>query len=110
MGTLTRAAGFVAYDHTKNVIVVSLRGSANAENWISDFSFDSVQYSKCKGCKVHIGFIEDYKSIEKSLNEAVDKLVKQYPMASIVTAGHSMGAALSVIVAIQLKIRLNKVV
>lgn len=44
--------------------------------------------------------MEDYKSIEKSLNEAVDKLVKQYPMASIVTAGHSMGAALSVIVAI----------
>ena len=42
IGTLTRAAGFVAYDHTKNVIVVSLRGSANAENWISDFSFDSV--------------------------------------------------------------------
>ena len=30
MGTLTRAAGFVAYDQTKNLIVVSLRGSANA--------------------------------------------------------------------------------
>ena len=40
--TLTGAAGYVAYDHTKNIIVVSLRGSANAENWISDFSYDSV--------------------------------------------------------------------
>ncbi len=30
MGTLTRAAGFVAYDETKKLIVVSLRGSANA--------------------------------------------------------------------------------
>ena len=40
--TLTGAASYVAYDHTKNIIVVSLRGSANAENWISDFSYDSV--------------------------------------------------------------------
>jgi len=30
MGTLTRASGFVAYDLTKNLIVVSFRGSANA--------------------------------------------------------------------------------
>lgn len=30
MGTLTQAAGFVAYDHTKNLIIISLRGSANA--------------------------------------------------------------------------------
>ncbi len=29
MGTLTRAAGFVAFDQTKNLIVVSLRGSSN---------------------------------------------------------------------------------
>jgi hypothetical protein len=30
MGTVTRAAGFVVYDQTKNLIIVSLRGSANA--------------------------------------------------------------------------------
>ena len=48
MGTLTRAAGYVAYDVTKNLIVVSLRGSANAENWVSDFTFDAVPYSRCK--------------------------------------------------------------
>ena len=48
MGTLTRAAGYVAYDVTKNLIVISLRGSANAENWVSDFTFDAVPYSRCK--------------------------------------------------------------
>ena len=63
MGTVTRAAGFVAYDVTKNIIVVSLRGSANPENWISDFSFDTVDYAKCKDCKVHVGFMEDWKSV-----------------------------------------------
>jgi hypothetical protein len=30
MGTLTRASGFIAYDLTKDLIVISLRGSANA--------------------------------------------------------------------------------
>jgi hypothetical protein len=29
MGTLTRASGFIAYDQTKDLIVISLRGSAN---------------------------------------------------------------------------------
>ena len=81
MGTVTRAAGFVAYDETKNLIVVSLRGSANIENWIEDFTFDSVPFSKCKGCRVHNGFMADYDSIQSKIHEAVDNLVKAYPTA-----------------------------
>jgi len=64
MGTVTRASGYTAYDQTKNLIVISLRGSSNIENWISDFSFDAVDFDKCKDCKVHVGFMEDYKSVQ----------------------------------------------
>ena len=81
MGTLTRAAGFVVYDQTKNLIVVSLRGSANIENWIEDFTFDTVPFSKCKDCRVHNGFMDDYDTIEHKIHEAVDNLVKAYPSA-----------------------------
>ena len=63
MGILTRAAGFVVYDHTKNLIVVSLRGSANTLNWIEDFTFNTISYSKCNDCRVHDGFMADYNSI-----------------------------------------------
>ena len=44
--------------------------------------------------------MEDYKSIEKHLNAAINILVQAYPNAGIVVTGHSMGAALSVIVGI----------
>ena len=81
MGTVTRASGFVVYDQTKNLIVVSLRGSANIENWIEDFTFDSVPFSKCKDCRVHNGFMEDYDSTQSKIHEAVDNLLKAYPTA-----------------------------
>lgn len=81
MGTVTRAAGFVAYDQTKNLIVVSLRGSANIQNWVEDFTFDSIPFSKCKNCRVHNGFMLDYDSIQSKIHGAVDNLVKAYPNA-----------------------------
>jgi len=42
--------------------------------------------------------MEDFHSIQNKIHEAVDNLVKAYPKAEILATGHSMGAALSVIV------------
>ena len=54
--------------------------------------------------------MEDYRSIQKHLNTAINILIQAYPQAGIVVTGHSMGAALSVIVGIQLKLKFNKFV
>lgn len=48
--------------------------------------------------------------MEARLNEAVDTLVNAYPNAGILATGHSIGAALSVIVGIELKLRHNRIV
>mgnify|MGYP000232887710 CR=1 FL=1 len=100
---ITLASAYIGYEKKKNLIIVSYRGSANAQNWIEDFNFEMVSYPNCKGCYMHAGFLEDYKAIEGKTEEAIEKLLKEHPGASIVTTGHSLGAALSVIAGLRLK-------
>jgi putative lipase involved disintegration of autophagic bodies len=51
--------------------------------------------------------MDDYKSVESKMNEALDNIRKIYPNASVLVTGHSMGAALSIIVGVEIKLRLN---
>jgi predicted lipase len=104
---LTLAAGYIGYEKVTNQIIVSFRGSANIENWIEDFTFEKTSYS-CKGCEIHLGFLEDYKIVEEQINGAVQKLIQKHPSASILTTGHSLGGALAEIGGMRLKAKFNK--
>lgn len=87
-------------------IVSSWRGSADLRNWLEDFTFDTLEYH-CKGCRIHAGFIEIYRSAEKRINEVYSNLLKKYPDAGLLATGHSMGAALSLINALELQLAFN---
>ena len=106
---ISLAAAYVGYRVDTNQIVVAFRGSVNIENWIEDFTFDLVNYEACEGCKIHLGFFEDYKLIEGKINEKVIGLIAKYPTASILSTGYSLGAALSLVAGLRLKEKFPRV-
>jgi putative lipase involved disintegration of autophagic bodies len=78
----------------------------SAQNWIENFNIEMVSY-ECKGCEIHAGFYSDYRFIEAKINTKVNELLKKYPTASILSTGHSSGAALSEIGGLRLKQKFN---
>ena len=64
---VARAAAYIGYSPSKNLIVISYRGSANIQNWIEDFTFDKIPYKYCDKCEIHQGFFEDYKTVAEGV-------------------------------------------
>ncbi len=52
--------GFTAYSPTLDAIILSIRGSENINNWITNAQFTTKTYSRCSNCKVHKGFMKAY--------------------------------------------------
>lgn len=92
---ITLAAAYIGYEPVSKYVYVSWRGSANAQNWIEDFTIAMEPFSGCKGCYIHVGFHADYHLNEKKLKKALDSLLAAYDVQKIVLTGHSLGAALA---------------
>jgi len=86
----------------KNVLKIAFRGSDSPENWKNDFKFwnKKVKCSKpkCK-VKIHTGFLNSYKAvgIRDEILNVIDDDIKV-----IKICGHSLGAALSILCALDI--------
>jgi hypothetical protein len=89
---------------TYGQIVVGFRGTHNFENWIQDLTFGKVPYpnTKCSGCEVHHGFLEEWQSYSSQILSAVSGLLQSNPSAPIFVTGHSLGAAVSLLAALDI--------
>ncbi len=47
-----------------NACIVAIRGSKTFRNWIQDADFPLVDFADCDGCKVHGGFLSDWRSLQ----------------------------------------------
>ncbi|KAM7198107.1 Alpha/Beta hydrolase fold [Naviculisporaceae sp. PSN 640] len=97
-GPITDQRGFVAVDHTKKLIVVSLRGTVSVRNWITDFITTQTPCNNITPlCLLHTGFYASYLEISSALNSALSSARKSHPTYRVIATGHSLGAATATI-------------
>eukprot|EP01117_Protostelium_nocturnum_P020178 TRINITY_DN8965_c0_g1_i1.p1 TRINITY_DN8965_c0_g1~~TRINITY_DN8965_c0_g1_i1.p1 ORF type:complete len:305 (-),score=60.66 TRINITY_DN8965_c0_g1_i1:14-892(-) len=96
--------GFVGV--TPTYAFFAYRGSANVWNWVDNFlAWPYVPFhDEIPNAWVHDGFFRDYLSIRQQVLDASDILRKNYPNLPIITTGHSLGGALAVFTAADLRI------
>lgn len=96
-------------------IVVAFRGtdSHSLYNWVENMRYwktdYDIPYPGSEGALVHTGFFMSYNAsdLAPNITRAVRALREEYPNAPLYVAGHSMGAAMAHICALDLKFTLG---
>ncbi len=86
-----------------NSVIVSFRGSSNIQNWLLNLGTTRTSYPACTGCSVHSGFLSGYNSISATVKTNVNGLLAKYRNARLMVTGHSLGGALAILAAADLK-------
>jgi hypothetical protein len=95
--------GFIGYLNSTKQIFVSFRGSESISNWITNIEELKTDYPYCSGCEVHKGFYKAQKGVKDAITNNVLALHEQFPDYSIWVTGHSLGAALATLTAVDLQ-------
>ena len=101
-GSKDSITGFIGYMPSSKAIVVSFRGSENIQNWITNLSFIRKDYPNCAGCSVHQGFYQAEQGVLPQITAELSKLNAKYSSYKIIVTGHSLGAALATLTALDL--------
>lgn len=86
---------------SQRAVLVSFRGSQGLKDWINNLKFSKVDLSPviggpCPGCKVHLGFQQDYTNLRVRITNKVRSLVNSNSGVShIIVTGHSLGGAMA---------------
>lgn len=94
--------GYIGFQSNVNSIIISFRGSEDLNNWITNIAATRSSYDKCDGCSAHSGFQSAAKSLWPQVSAEVNRLKGIYPSAKITVTGHSLGAALATLIALDL--------
>ncbi len=81
----------IADDVAKEAKIIAIRGTANLTNMILDARFDLVAHPRIEA-KIHRGFLDGAEAV------FADVLPRLTPGSRVITAGHSLGGAVAVIV------------
>jgi len=93
---------FMGYDHDYDRVVLSFRGTANIENWISNIDILQTVYPHYDNGagSLHSGFYSNWLSLEDhGLSTMIKSMFAGYPDADLLITGHSLGGALAEIAA-----------
>jgi hypothetical protein len=96
--------GFIGYLPSDNSIYVAYRGSESILNWITDLDATQTNYTafpECN-CDVHSGFYSAEQRALPQVLQDVAALKAIHPTAAVKTTGHSLGAALATLTAMDL--------
>jgi hypothetical protein len=91
--------GLVAWSAATQTAIVSIRGTQSVLEWIEDVDAIPVPYVAVPGAGlVHMGFQIVYEHIRPE----IDALVAKNPAKRILVTGHSLGAAVAVLAAVDI--------
>ncbi|KAJ7922911.1 alpha/beta-hydrolase, partial [Mycena leptocephala] len=104
----TDTQGFIARDDTRKEIVVALRGSTSAQDFVTDAEivltpFVSPGVNAPAGSTAHTGFLAAWNAVAPTVISTVRAQVAAHPGYQLVSTGHSLGGALSSLAGISLQ-------
>ncbi|KAK9708654.1 hypothetical protein K7432_009515 [Basidiobolus ranarum] len=106
----TGLAGYVGVNHKEKTIIVAFRGSANIRNWLHDFDFLPLNFAYPdaeKDTLVHGGFLKAFNSVSEDVISGLKQVVDQLPNNpddyQLLVTGHSLGGAVAVLGAMEIK-------
>src|SRR5688572_14073083 len=102
-GLITGIAGYVATDHARKEIVLSVRGSNNVRNFITDVVFAWTSCPFVSDCKVHKGFQAAWDEISSAAQSAIKSARAANPGYRVVATGHSLGGAVATLGAVYMR-------
>lgn len=95
----TKGKFFVGINHDKKEIIISTRGTANIKNALVDMMIKR-KYDNDLKIDLHNGFLQSESEIFVSVIPIIEKYKKDY---KINITGHSLGGAIAIILAMDLK-------
>lgn len=101
----TDLQGFAGVLETSKSIYVVFRGSSSLLNWMDDAEIIKdpyISYPDC-GCQVHHGFYKSALNVKNATIESVFSLQKKYKDYDVIVTGHSYGAAVAQLMAMELE-------
>jgi len=103
--TLSDSCGYIALSPDERRIIIAFRGTYSLVNALADLSLARQEYlpypdAECDGCTVHAGFLESWVQTEKIIGSVVGDLLQQYPGYKLELVGHSLGAAVAALAAL----------
>ncbi|ROW06221.1 hypothetical protein VMCG_04595 [Cytospora schulzeri] len=101
--TALNLEGYVAVDTVREEIVVAFRGSSSVRNWMADLDFILVPCDYTEGCWIHDGFKDSWDEVSEYAFDLVKEAYASYPDYTLVVTGHSLGAAVGTLAAVELR-------
>jgi hypothetical protein len=101
-GKVANLGAYVAYRPATRQLVVGISGTSNVSQALQDLGTLKHKHPAGEGCAVHAGFWKMYKGIKPEVIGAVKKGLRDYDVTELVLTGHSLGGALSYLLAIDL--------
>uniref|UniRef100_A0A6B2LEG4 Fungal lipase-type domain-containing protein n=1 Tax=Arcella intermedia TaxID=1963864 RepID=A0A6B2LEG4_9EUKA len=100
----TNANGYVGVNPSAGYIIVAFTGTnpLSIKNWIDDIDTIPTSYSACSGCAVHEGFYHTYLSVQDEVRNGFRSILLKYPNLPVQVTGHSLGAVLAELGALDL--------
>jgi len=92
---LTYTTGYVAFDHTHSLIIVSFRGSESFRNYLTFLNFPLIPIDLCTGCLSAKGYWTAWLDIRDDILKAAKETHEAYPSYKVVSTGHSLGGAIA---------------
>jgi len=96
----TNTQGYVGYKSSDSTIFVVYRGSTDIGDWVNNLNAILTDYPKCSGCSVHKGFYNAEQGIISKMLTEVKSLKAKFPSYTVVVTGHSLGAAVATLTAL----------